>query len=663
MIRQCTDADVPAIEAIINDAAQVYRGVIPSDCWHEPYMSRADLIAEIADGVSFWGWDDSGELGGVMGLQRVSDVTLIRHAYVRPTHQGRGVGGALLTALRERSSGRLLVGTWAAARWAIRFYEDHGFRLVSSDEKDGLLRTYWNIPARQRETSVVLSLGPSKIPLKPVNLTRRQLLAGAGGGAAALFLERGGLQAQTSSTTAVVFSHTTVVTVDAVHDDVALAVDGDKIAAIGPTDAILKTYPRADVYDGRGKALLPGLINCHAHMAAVLARGFNEDFGFPNSAHLTIQPTSLLQREDETLMVSVAALEAIRTGTTTIVENTGNISRSAAALAQTGLRCVFAESVHDSENVAGPMSRDGLAKSENPRFSARLREEGLQRVNDLFTTWHGAKQGRISVFPAAALAETSSPELLRAVRDFAEKHDLGYTIHLAQSRPEVEFMVRYHGVRPSAFLDKHGFLGPRLFAAHCRYVDEAEIALLGRSGTIVTHQAAMAANRGVIPPIPALRQAGCPIANGTDNNTNDMFEVMRVALLTERIRRNDEIPGLRPQPEDVLEDATQGGARAVRQGKLLGSLEVGKKADLIVLDTRRPHLVPAGRIVSAWIHNGQPADIEAVMVDGQFIMRNRKVLTMDEDAIINEADAVGRRIWHQVLAAGPLPLPGRSRQR
>ena len=138
------------------------------------------------------------------------------------------------------------------------------------------------------------------------------------------------------------------------------------------------------------------------------------------------------------------------------------------------------------------------------------------------------------------------------------------------------------------FSTKHGFLGPRLFAAHCRYVDDADIALLGRSRTIISHQAAMAANRGVIPPIAELRAAGCPIANGTDNNTNDLFEVMRVALLTERISRNDPIPGTRPQPEDMLEDATQGGARAVQQEQLLGSLEVGKKADLIVLDTRRP---------------------------------------------------------------------------
>ena len=495
------------------------------------------------------------------------------------------------------------------------------------------------------------------------NLSRRQLLAGAGTGAAALLLERSGLRAQAPPSKAVVFSHTTVVTVDAVQNDVALAVEGGKIVAIGPTDPILRTYTNADVYDGRGRALLPGLINCHAHLAATLARGFNEDFGFPNSARLAIQPASLLQGEEATLMVTIGALEAIRTGTTTIVENSSGISRHAAALAQSGLRCVFAESIRDSENVAGPMSPEGLARSEAPRFSPKLRDEGLQRIDDLLTTWHGAKQGRISVFPAAALAETSSPELLHAIRAFAEKYDLGYTIHLSQSLPEVDFMLRYHRVRPPAFLDKAGFLGPRLFAAHCRYVDDADIALLGRSGTIVSHQAAMAANRGVIPPIPALRAAGCPIANGTDNNTNDLFEVMRVALLTERIRRNDANPGLRPQPEDMLEDATLAGARAVQQRTVLGSLEVGKKADLIVLDTQRAHLVPAGRIVSAWIHNGQPSDIESSMVDGQFIMRNRKVLTMDEDRIIAEADKVGRRIWTQVQAAGPIAVPGRSRQR
>ena len=501
---------------------------------------------------------------------------------------------------------------------------------------------------------------PSGREVDSGSISRRELLAGAGA-AAVLFLDQSAPQAPQARRAAgpYVFTNTTVANADAVLNDVALAVENDRVAAIGPTDAVRARFPQAEVYDGRGKALFPGLINCHAHMAAVLQRGFNEDFGFPNTARLAVSPNSLLQGEEGTLMVQVAALEAIRTGTTTIVENTGNIARNAAALAETGLRCVFAESVRDSENVAGPMSPPGLAASEPPRFSARLRDEGLQRINDLFSTWHGAKEGRIRVFPAAALVETSSPELLQAVRAFAEQHDLGYTIHLNQSRAEWEFMVRYHGARPAEYLDRHGFLGPRLFAAHARYVNDAEIALLGRSGTVISHQAAMAANRGVSPPIPALRAAGCPIALGTDNNTNDVFEVMRIALLTERIRRgdSDEVPGLHPQPEDILADATQGGALAVQQQALLGTLEVGKKADLLVVDTRRAHLVPAGRVVSALVHSGHPDDIESVMVDGVFVMRDRKVLTMDEERIVREADEVGRRIWARVQEAGAVTVP------
>ena len=494
-------------------------------------------------------------------------------------------------------------------------------------------------------------------------LTRRELLAGAGASAASLFLDGRDRQPQTPAAPTTIFTHTTIANADAVQHDVALAVQRDTIAAIGPTEQILAAHPRAEVYDGRGKALFPGLVNCHAHMAAVLQRGFNEDFGFPNSARLTVQPASLLQGDEPALMITVAALEAIRTGTTTIVENTGNIGRHAAALASTGLRCVFAESIRDSENVAGPMSPEGFARSEPPRFSPRLRDEGLKRIEDLFSAWHGKHDGRISVFPAAALTETSSPELLRAVRAFADKHDLGYTIHLNQSTPEFEFMVKFHGLRPAAYLERHGFLGPRLFAAHARYVDASEIALLGRSRTIISHQAGMAANRGVIPPIPALRAAGCPIALGTDNNTNDVFEVMRIALLTERVRRTDERPGLQPQPEDILADATQGGARAVNQDARLGSLEVGKKADLLVVNTLRPYLVPAGRLVSAWIHGGHPEDIESVMVDGQFVMRKGKVLTIDEDAVVREADAVGRRIWGKVLESGPVNVPRLPRPR
>ncbi|WP_455284004.1 GNAT family N-acetyltransferase [[Eubacterium] cellulosolvens] len=157
MIRQCGSSEFDSIYSIINDAAQAYKGVIPADRWKEPYMSSDDLRHEMDEGVVFWGYEEDGQLVGVMGIQHVRDVTLIRHAYVRTAKQNRGIGGRLLSSLCEQTSRPILVGTWAVATWAIRFYEKHGFRLVSSEEKDRLLRRYWSIPERQIKTSVVLA--------------------------------------------------------------------------------------------------------------------------------------------------------------------------------------------------------------------------------------------------------------------------------------------------------------------------------------------------------------------------------------------------------------------------------------------------------------------------------------------------------------------------
>jgi N-acetylglutamate synthase-like GNAT family acetyltransferase len=157
MIRRCDEQDFESILTIINDGAQVYRGVIPADRWTEPYMSHEKLQHEINQGVVFWGYQDNGTLAGVMGLQQVQDVTLIRHAYVRSDSQKRGIGSRLLSHLRELTNDPVLIGTWADAGWAIRFYEKHGFRMVSSEDKNRLLKKYWNIPERQVETSVVLA--------------------------------------------------------------------------------------------------------------------------------------------------------------------------------------------------------------------------------------------------------------------------------------------------------------------------------------------------------------------------------------------------------------------------------------------------------------------------------------------------------------------------
>lgn len=157
MIRECTEEDFEAIYEIINDAAQAYKGIIPEDRWHDPYMSREELKKEIADGIVFWGLERDGELVGVMGIQDRGEVTLIRHAYVRTRMRSQGIGTELLRRLEAETDKPILIGTWAAAHWAVSFYAKNGYRMVGEEEKNRLLRRFWSIPERQVETSVVLA--------------------------------------------------------------------------------------------------------------------------------------------------------------------------------------------------------------------------------------------------------------------------------------------------------------------------------------------------------------------------------------------------------------------------------------------------------------------------------------------------------------------------
>jgi len=157
MIRQCTENDIPEIYEIINDSAQAYRGVIPEDRWHDPYMSREKLSLEIQDSILFWGEEQNNRLIGIMGIQDKGEVTLIRHAYVRTGIRNQGVGTRLLRHLEILTNNPILIGTWADAVWAISFYRKNGYQLVTVEEKNRLLKKYWNIPERQVETSVVLA--------------------------------------------------------------------------------------------------------------------------------------------------------------------------------------------------------------------------------------------------------------------------------------------------------------------------------------------------------------------------------------------------------------------------------------------------------------------------------------------------------------------------
>ena len=157
MIRKCTEADLSALYEVINEAARAYKGIIPEDRWHEPYMPMEELKSEIAAGVRFWGSESEGELIGIMGIQDKGEVELIRHAYVRTANRKQGIGGELLRHIEKLAGKPILLGTWIDAAWAVAFYEKNGYRRLPRQETESLLRKYWSIPERQIETSVVLA--------------------------------------------------------------------------------------------------------------------------------------------------------------------------------------------------------------------------------------------------------------------------------------------------------------------------------------------------------------------------------------------------------------------------------------------------------------------------------------------------------------------------
>lgn len=446
-----------------------------------------------------------------------------------------------------------------------------------------------------------------------------------------------------------VIRNTTIVTgddADTVHHDASIVIRDDRVAAIGSNEEIARDFEGAERIDGRNRAVFPGFANIHTHLGMTLARGLFEDLSPPHrppfSGGLSPLPLPKLSTEEYAVMCQLGALEAIRSGTTAVLEDGANIAGYAAQMVDTGLRTLLAERTWDRAKTSigdpGPFEQDD-----------RLGEDGLQRIADLHAKWHGAGQGRIRVGLAAWAPDMCSPGLLKRVRDLQEKLDTVCTIHLNQIWGEVAAVQAHRGMLPTEYLASLDFLSPRLVCAHCRCMDYREERLLGKARSSVAFNSAIAARRGLSPRVAVLEQEGCTIGMGSDNMAEDMVEVTRTGLFMERVRRED---GRNPTPEQALRWATRNGYQAMGIDDA-GWLEPGNKADLIVVRTDRPHLTPMIRAVSTFVHQGQPHDVESVMVDGAWLMRDGVVRTMDEAAIVKEADRIARRAWGVLFVAKP----------
>ena len=445
--------------------------------------------------------------------------------------------------------------------------------------------------------------------------------------------------------TATIIKNTTIVTGapgGTILHDSAIAIEDGKIAGLGNSEEVEARFPGAKEVDGRRKAVFPGLINAHTHLLKTINKGILEDTGFPTTLRFPEDTRALMGKEEDNVFAVLGAIESIRSGATCVLEIEKDIANYAENLANTGMRMALAEYVED-------VDMELVRRSEYSYIPAKA-DEGIRKSVDLIEGWNGGADGRVTCMTSPSTPEYCSPEQLQECRSTADRYDIGMTVHLSESYDEVQAVMRTRGVRPAQYLYVNGGLGPRVVAAHCRYLDESEIALAGQTRTNVSFNPAIAARRGAAAPATELDEAGCNMGMGSDNMDENMLHVLRTGLFAERVRRHTPMS---PQPEKMLEWATMGSARALGIGDEVGSLEVGKKADLFIIDTYRPHLVPNHRIVSAYIHNGQADDVEAVMVDGNWLMRDGKLLTIDEDDIVTRAEEMGQSLWRRLLERNP----------
>ena len=427
----------------------------------------------------------------------------------------------------------------------------------------------------------------------------------------------------------------------------AIFIQNGIIQDIGDSDLLEAKYPSLATIEGVGKVIFPGLINCHTHLLATADKGVLEDFGFPTTLKFPTTGRGLLNEDERNVFAKLACIEAIKSGTTTLLEISNDIAEYAQTLDSTGLRVFLGETLSD---VDDSKLTEGVYE-----YSSHKRDVGIGKASDLINAWDGKSNDRIRGFVAPHAPERVSPELLRDSRDLAEKHDLGYTIHLSQSYKEIEATKRIRGVLPTHYLFANEFLSNQLVAAHCRYLNSSEIALLGQNNAGISHNSAIGARRGAAAPVHELLSSGCSVGMGSDNMAEDMVEVMRAALFHERVRRNDE---MNPQPEDILEWGTMGGARTLGIADEVGSIEVGKKADLFMIDFRKAHLVPTLRIVSSFIHNGLSSDVTDVMIDGEWVMQNSSIKSINEAEVIEQAEEIGHRVWNRLVRENPnVPFP------
>jgi 5-methylthioadenosine/S-adenosylhomocysteine deaminase len=412
-------------------------------------------------------------------------------------------------------------------------------------------------------------------------------------------------------------------------EDGAVAVADGQIVAVGATSEVAPAYPDAEQIDARGHAVMPGLINCHTHAPMTLFRGLADDLPLEVWLHKHIWPAEAwaVKPEMVTCGTLLAAAEMIRGGTTLFTDMYFYEDDIGRAAKTAGIRAILGEALVD---FASPNGKSPAA--------------GLSYTEELLSKWAGDPLVRVSVQPHSPYS--ASADLLIKSKELAHRHGALYLTHVAETASEVAEMRAKTGLTPAAYLDELGVLDGNTVFAHGVHLTREEIELMADRGTGVAHcpQSNLKLASGTAPLL-AFQHAGVRVGLGTDgaasNNDLNMWGEINSAALLHKLVNNDPTVA---DARTVVRLATRGGADLLGLGEQLGSLEVGKRADLILLDLQQPHLVPLYDIYSHLAYAVTKADVTTVIIEGQVVMRDRRLVTLDEDEVLAQAREIGAGI-------------------
>ena len=436
----------------------------------------------------------------------------------------------------------------------------------------------------------------------------------------------------------IIIANAWIVTMDNEYrliEDGAVVICNDSILAIGTSEEILSKYNAPKIYDGKQRIVMPGLINTHTHSPMNIFRGFADDLPLHEWLYAHIFPIEgeFITKENVKLGAKLAIAEMLMSGTTTFNDMYYYGDEIAKIAEKAGIRAVITEGLIDF----------AVPNSETP-------EHGISYTENMIKKWAGHELITIGV--ATHAPYSSSAELIIKSKELADKYNVPFNIHVAETRKEYDQTMEEHGLSPVAYLHSLGVLGENVVMAHGIHITSEDIALIAKYGVGIAHNPVcnMKLASGVAP-IPELLAAGAKVGLGTDgvasNNNLDMFSEINTAALLHKINSND------PTVMDartVVEIATVGGARVLGMEDKIGSIEVGKKADIILLDLSKPHSHPLYNVYSQLVYSMKSTDVETVIINGQVVMDNNNVINIDEKALYHRVDSLAREIMKHVEA-------------